>query len=179
MRNPSSLLVLGNRHSINALRTLLDYERETGVFRWKVNRSRTRAGDIAGSVSRAPRDQGGGYRNIGVEGRRYYAHVLAIAFETGRWPAAQVDHRDLDRDNNRFENLRAATRAQNNANRAVRSNSKSGVKGASFRTDRGWRSRIRVDGKEIFLGYFETASEAHSAYRTAAQRYFGEFAKSA
>lgn len=91
-----------------------------------------------------------------------------------------VDHIDGNGLNNRRSNLRLATRAQNQHNRGVRADSASGLKGVLRHALTGrWRAYIRVDGKKIHLGYFDTAEAAHAAYSAAAHRLHGEFARTA
>lgn len=89
-----------------------------------------------------------------------------------------VDHIDNDGLNNRRGNLRICTRSQNLANQPAKPNNISGYKGASWdkRTGR-WIAFISVENKNINLGRFDTPKEAHEAYITAAQKYFGEFAR--
>lgn len=100
---------------------------------------------------------------------------------TGEWPPQEVDHHDNDGWNNRWDNLRLATRSQNQANtRRYKSNS-SGKKGV-FRNGgeaRPWRAQIQKDGKKISLGYFETIEAASEAFAAAATAQHGEFARMA
>lgn len=97
---------------------------------------------------------------------------------TGEWPADMIDHKNRDRTDNRWENLREATRSQNNANR--RASSTHGFKGATFNRRQGrWMAQTKVNGKRVYLGYYDTPEEAHAAYVAAAERYFGEFARAA
>ncbi len=87
-----------------------------------------------------------------------------------------VDHRNRDGLDNRRDNLRVATKAQNNRNSRARN--QSGVKGASYDKSRQlWRSTITFGGKQIWLGYFSDAESAGRAYDRAAREYFGEFAR--
>lgn len=89
-----------------------------------------------------------------------------------------VDHENNDSLDNRYENLRLATVAQNNANRRVFKNSSTGLKGVSQRaTDGKYVARITVAGKRKFLGAFDTPAEAAAAYDGAAEANYGEFAK--
>lgn len=91
----------------------------------------------------------------------------------------QVDHIDGDGLNNRRENLRLATNAQNSANKGKASKNTTGFKGV-FRTKnrpKPFRAQIKVNQKSIHLGLFDTAEQAHEAYKEAAKKYFGEFAR--
>lgn len=89
-----------------------------------------------------------------------------------------VDHANGNGLDNRRGNLRAATSAQNAANRPTRLDSRSGLKGVYANRGRGkpWRAQICVDGKKRHLGLFLTAEEAALAYDTAALAAWGEFA---
>lgn len=87
-----------------------------------------------------------------------------------------VDHRDNNPLNNIRGNLRIADRRQNGQNRMHRTNSKSGLKGVSWRkTYSDWAASIRVDGKLIHLDFYKTPEEAHAAYCAKAKELFGEF----
>jgi hypothetical protein len=87
----------------------------------------------------------------------------------------QVDHKNGDPLDNRRENLRLATQADNQHNRAKFKTNKSGYKGVDFHCKK-WRAQIKVDNVKIYLGTFETAEEAACAYDDAAKSYFGRFA---
>jgi hypothetical protein len=157
------------------LRELLHYDPATGVFRWRVRTSSRRAaGDIAGTAHNA------GYWQIRVAGEVHLAHRLAWLYMTGAWPKDQIDHRNTDRADNRRENLREASRRQNQANKPLQKNNTSGFKGVSFsKTSGRWLAQIRRGPKAIPLGLFDTPEDAHAAYVRAAEREFGEFARAA
>lgn len=88
-----------------------------------------------------------------------------------------TDHIDGNGLNNRRSNLRLATRKQNNYNKKISKNSKSGHKGVTWNKQRKkWKAQIVVNGKYFWLGYFDNPEEAHRAYCVAAEKYFGEFA---
>lgn len=89
-----------------------------------------------------------------------------------------ADHKDGDGLNNQRNNLRLATRAENNRNSRVRSDNKLGFKGVYFRKDVGkFKAQLRCNKKSFGLGYYDTADQAAMAYNEAATKYFGEFAR--
>lgn len=116
-----------------------------------------------------------GYVLVKADGRMYKAHRLAWLIAKGAWPQQIIDHIDGDRSNNRIENLREVSASQNQYNRRVMCCAVGGLKGASYnRRDKKWQATIRVKGKSTYLGYFDTAEEAHLAYCEAAAKHFGE-----
>jgi hypothetical protein len=152
------------------LRQELHYNPETGEFKRRKSGGGVLAGARAGGLDAY------GHRTISVMGTRYRSARLAVFYMTGAWPKDDVDHINGDRDDDRWENLRLATRSQNLAN--MRARGKSGVKGACWVEAKGrWKSQIRVDGKNRHLGYFDTVEDAANAYRDAALRHHGEFAR--
>lgn len=88
-----------------------------------------------------------------------------------------VDHKNGDGLLNTRDNLRLATRSQNNSNAAPRAVNTSGYKGVSwYKRDKNWKAQIGANGKMHHLGYFATAEAAARVYDEAARHYFGEFA---
>lgn len=123
------------------------------------------------------RDNGNGYMYVSINRRPIAVHRVAWAVETGRWPI-EVDHRDTDKSNNRWPNLREATRSQNEMNGPRRTDNTSGFKGVGWhKCKSSWRAYIQKDGRHIHLGYFDTPELASAAYATNAARLFGEFAR--
>jgi hypothetical protein len=160
--------------SAERLRAVLKYEPDTGNLVWLVTThgygGLIPAGSIAGLASK-------GRRYVGIDGRRYAAHRLAWFYMTGEWPV-EIDHKDCDPLNNRWSNLRLATRSQNNANIGARRHNTSGYKGVDWDKSRQqWRSQICVNGKRMMLGRFNDINAAAEAYRAAAEQHFGEFAR--
>lgn len=89
-----------------------------------------------------------------------------------------VDHINGDTLDNRKSNLRICTVTENSRNSRKSKSNTTGYKGVHYYKARNnYSARIRVDGKDIHLGYFKTPEEAHVAYSTAANIYFGEFAR--
>jgi hypothetical protein len=141
------------------LRELLDYDPNTGVFVWRVSRSRTSAGSVAGSKNTH------GYWQIRACGKLYYAHRLAWLYMYGTWPKDQIDHIDGNRVNNRIENLREATNTENQQNRGLSPSNISGFTGVHWANrECKWRAQIRHQRKLHHLGFFDTPEEAHTAY---------------
>jgi hypothetical protein len=161
--------------TLDRLREVLSYEPRTGVFRWRIRLSRrNHVGDVAGTIATD------GRRIIQIDSWHYKASRLAWFYHYGRWPESEVDHRDLDKSNDRIKNLREASSSQNAANVGRLSSNRSGFKGVSVRSpkypDR-FKAQIRKDGKRYFLGYFDTAIKAHEAYAVAARKLHGPFAR--
>jgi len=155
------------------LKELLHYDPDTGIFRWKVYRKRSKAapGDVAGK--RHPSQK---YVRIGFDGWMWPAHRLAFLYMIGRWPEQIVDHIDRNPLNNRWSNLREATHSQNRFNSKMTVRNKTGFKGVSPEGNR-WIASIMVSGESHYLGCFATPEEAHRAYCKAAQKIAGEFAR--
>jgi hypothetical protein len=104
---------------------------------------------------------------------RIYMHRHILGAPRG----VQVDHRNGNGLDNLRDNLRLATRSQNQFNRTASANSACGLKGVNFhKQKKKWRAAIGVNNKTHWLGYFDTAEEAGSVYIEAAKRLHGEFA---
>jgi hypothetical protein len=144
---------------------LLHYDPTTGAF----TRRRGAGGQAAGSECGGI-DPSNGYRQIMVDYRNYDAQRLAFLYMLGRWPEPEADHENGDRDDNRWVNLRDATRGEQAQNMAVRSDSVSGVRGVGLTKGGKYSAAIRVGGVRHFLGNFATAEEAHAAYLAAKAR---------
>ena len=106
------------------------------------------------------------------------AHRVAWAIYYGSWPEDQIDHINGIRVDNRISNLRSATRAQNQYNKAKKANSTNSLKGVRWhKRDKRWVARIGHGGKSTHLGTYESELEAYLAYCAAAKRIHGEFAR--
>ncbi len=169
-----------DKHSsltVSRLREVLSYNHESGEFIWKMQMSNAapKAGAVAGN-----KDDVTGYIRIGIEGRLYIASRLAWFYVHGEWPSAEIDHRNRDRADNRLNNLRPASRLQNNRHSGKRAQTRSGFKGVAFRELSGgvgsWRARIKLNGKDHSIGYFDTPEKAARAYDEAAKVHYGQFA---
>lgn len=153
-------------------RELLRYEPETGKLYWRMNAGRwgripagTEAGNIKGPI-------GNRYRQVWIDGRRYYTHRLAWLIVTGVWPYSEVDHINGDGLNNRWDNLREVQHSGNLRNTKRQSNNTSGVTGVFWDSGcRKWRAQIQVGRTNIHLGRFDTVPAAAEARKVAERRY--------
>lgn len=161
------------RIPVDRLRDALSYDPVTGVFTWLRRQGRSAKGNIAGYV-----EPNKGYVQIGFDGIVHYGHRLAWAMMTGDWPQSEIDHENCIRHDNRWKNLRAATRAQNGKNVSISTRNTSGVKGVHFcKTVNKWIAKTRVDGKIKYLGRFDNKEDAHNAYVNGSKKYHGEFSR--
>ena len=137
------------------VREAFSYDPDTGVL---TDRATGQAAGI---------DNGNGYLRVQFKGRRWLVHRLIWLHVTGSWPKAALDHRNHVRFDNRWENLREATWAQNNQHRVqVSRASKSGFTGVYQRGNR-WVASISANGERLFLGVHSTPEAAHGAYLAA------------
>lgn len=166
---------LRNTVSYERLHELFSYDPETGEIRNRVFRGATaRAGELAGNLGKR------GYIRIRIDGKYFYAHRMAWCLMTGSWPEFFVDHIDEDKTNNRWVNLRKATKSQNGANRGLSAHNTSGFKGVVWDDARGkWKAQIGSKDKpgSAHIGRFDTPEEAHAAYCRVATEIHGEFAR--
>jgi hypothetical protein len=148
------------------LRSLLDYDPETGVFTGKVKIKCRHAGMVVGAPGT------GGYLQCSVDGKQYKMHRLAWLYVYGAWPSGQIDHINHNTSDNRIANLRDVTCAQNHQNRARQTKSASGYLGVTWhRRDKCWQAHIQVHGKSYHLGLFADLADAVSARVKAERQY--------
>lgn len=151
------------------IRTLMVYDAVTGEAAWIRGKWK---GHKVGTLLPS------GYVQVRIKGRSYQLHRVIWLWMTGEWPPTQVDHRDTDRANNRWDNLRLATHTQNQWNTQTRSDNSSGYKGVTRPRGRTkWHAYINENGRRKFLGSYPTAEEANQAAIAARQVAHGEFAR--
>ena len=157
------------------LREVLHYDPATGLWRWLVTLSnRAQAGTQAGSLRKR------GDITIRIDGVEYKAHRLAWLYMMGEWPPDQIDHKNLVRSHNWWDNLRLADNSQNNANRPGKVGTQTGVKNVSYYPEKSKANPYVAYGqknqKRVYVGAFSTLEDAAAAAFAHARQEFGAFA---
>ena len=149
---------------------LLEY-RDGGLY-WKVsNRASVSVGRRVGCIHHS------GYRHFRIFGKLYREHRVIFFLHHGYFPEF-VDHIDGDRQNNRIENLREATKSQNNMNAKLRKDNTSGIKGVSWhKQHKKWYVCLNLNRKQKFIGLFDDLELAELVSIEAKDKYHKEFAR--
>lgn len=148
--------------SLESLAKDLRYDAEIGHFYWVRPKQGRNLSKPAGGINKE------GYWVLRAFGRHVLAHRLAWFAIHGAWPNGEIDHINGNILDNRPHNLRDVDKSTNQQNqRKAHVGSKTGLIGAHA-TDKGdFRSGIRINGRQMSLGRFKTAEQAHEAYVTA------------
>lgn len=159
------------------VRSVLDYNPDTGVLSWKPRKTETRTGKTWNSRyagKEAGTIQGSGHRNLCLLGEKWLAHRIAWLHYYGEWPSGIVDHINQDPADNRIANLRESSWGENVGNSQCRADNTSGVKGVYWhKTAKRWHACIGTDGAVVSLGYFDDIEDAREARCQAEQKYWG------
>lgn len=151
------------------------FEYKEGCLFWKVKLNRNivigvRAGYVEKNTKR---------RRVRIFTKNYYEQRLIYIYHYGDIPENLfVDHIDCNVKNNDISNLRLVTHHQNQCNHRLSKSNKSGLKGVSWdRKGEKWMTSIKINRKSIYLGRYNTKEEAYEAYKEAALKYHGEYAR--
>ena len=137
---------------------ILCYDKLTGQLTWKVNRGRAFKGHKAGSLG------DNGYIYIGIDGGSYLAHVVIWLMVKGYIPEHDIDHKNRIKDDNKWDNLREATRQCNILNSTMQKNNTSGVTGVSMCKKSGkFCAFLILDRHQHNLGRFVSMLDATRA----------------
>jgi len=149
------------------LKELMHYDPFTGYFTWL----RCRAGKRAGTARKLCGEDS--YIQICLEGQLYYAHRLAFLYMEGIFPVNEVDHINHDYTDNRWSNLRLATRRENNKNSSKRRDNQTGVTGVNWNSGKSlYQARVHTaSNKQQHLGWFRDFFEACCARKAAELKY--------
>lgn len=158
------------------LNQICDVFPETGQIFWREptgKRASFLRGKLAGHSGHAF-----GYVMICIDGVDYKRHRLVWFAVHKKWPAEELDHINGDRADDRIENLREASKAQNMWNAKTPVTNVSGRKGVSWYEPRKcWRVTIRVNGKPIYGGKFKSLEAAKGARERLEKKYHGSFSR--
>ena len=153
------------------------YDPDTGKIFWRTRISATNgwnklyAGKETFKIKHAK-----GYLTGKIMGNRYLTHRVAWFLHYGQWPQGEIDHINGNKSDNRIKNLRDVTTSQNQMNRGKPVNNKSGFKGVFWhKSGKKWCASIGINGRNIYLGLFESKSEANDAYMYASKKLHREF----
>lgn len=154
------------------LKELIFYDPITGEFRWRIDKGRLKAGTLAGTINDA------GYLCIKINYVTYRAHRLAWLHEFGVWPKSLIDHKDGNRANNVFENLREASPHQNSLNSIRCKSNKAGVKCVTWcARDQKWMAKVGFKGRYYNLGRYEDLELAELVINEFKDKYHKQFAR--
>ena len=161
--------------SLERLQELLSYNPYTGYWDWisKNKFSHVTVGSIAGNLHKTT-----GYWVIKIDGRTYASHRLAWLYMTGKAPESIIDHKDGDKGNNQWNNLREANYSQNSANSKSYRKLPKGVYRTASATNP-YAAAITINYSRSHIGVFQTVEEAHKAYCLVAKSHHQEFARTA
>ncbi len=152
----------------------LNYNPATGSLTWTGLQRGTVCGEVPGWLDK---DE---YRRFGFMGRIYFAHIMIWFMQTGDWPPETVDHKNRDKADLRWVNLRLANYSENQWNRTKGALNKSGFKGVCFeRQTKKWKASFAVRRRCVTVGRFETAELANAAVIAARAEAHGKFARAA
>lgn len=155
--------------SLKSIDKYISYNPESGEFFWLQDKARATKGSPAG----CPDDLG--YLKIQFNGKKIKGHRLAYILMGEEVPDV-VDHIDGDPSNNKWDNLRGCTTAENQWNSKLSKINTSGFKGVSYFKPRGtWIARLTVDKKRTTIGYYKTPEEANEALIKYREEQHGSF----
>lgn len=148
------------------LKELFSYNPDTGLFTRLVSVSQnTNVGDVAGWKTN-------GYIYTHIKKKNYLIHRLAWLYMTGGWPKNDIDHVNHIRNDNRWVNLREATRQENLRNASISKANKSKTTGVSWdKEKKKWRVEVMINGRQKNIGRFIDKFEAICCRKSAENKY--------
>lgn len=155
-----------------AARALFRYDPKSGNLYWRFGPPNR----IAAHQSGVRRSDGTYSLAVNIGKIHYAAHNIIWVYVTGKKPKGEVDHINRIKCDNRWSNLREASRSQNQANTGLYKNNTTGYRGVSFDKSIGrYRAIFSKNGKNRCLGVFDRPEEAHEAWKQTAIVNHGEF----
>jgi len=150
------------------VKSLFDYNKETGDFLWKIARGRNvKVGQKAGCLNKS------GYMSVKIDGNSYLVHRLIWLYETGSMPMQYIDHKNRVRNDNRWCNLREASFSDNCQNLSLPKHNTSGHMGVSwYARDSKWNVYIKVNRKNKWLGRYALLDDAIKTRKLGEDKYY-------
>ena len=143
------------------LKELLHYNKNTGIFTWKIRKGNSVVGDVAGCLDSY------GYVIITIDRKLYKSHRLAFLYIEGYFPENVIDHKNGKKNNNKWDNLRHVSQTCNRQNNKKTKKNTSGFVGVVRRTyDEKWVAQIWIMGKAKNLGSYNNKIDAALARLT-------------
>ena len=152
------------------LNYLFDYK--NGELFWKNPIStKLKIGQKAGSKG------SNNYLKVSINGKLYLNHRIIFMMHYGYFPKI-VDHIDNNSLNNLIENLRLATKSQNQHNANISKNNKSGIKGIYWhKANSKWKVQFKLNGKKMYFGEYNDIDYAKFVVEAMRYKYHKEFAR--
>jgi len=148
------------KSDLKELKKVLAYDKNSGIFSWRVDRFKMKAGDRAGTIRYCANKP---YAVICYMYHFYYAHRLAWEFMNGEIKADYfIDHINGNGLDNRIVNLRLVTKQQNTLNK-INNNPYKGTTPYKGK----YQAQIKVDGNNVYLGLFDDRDTAREIFRKA------------
>jgi len=150
------------------LKNLIEYDEETGLWRWRNPTGNNLEGWFAGAPTT------NGYRQIRINGKAEYCHTLAWYWVYGDW-VLNLDHDNRVKSDNRLINLRMSSKSTNAINAKLRIDNNSGQVGVSYHAARNkWHAYINQNGVRRSK-FFKTYEEAVAWRKKIQEELFGQF----
>lgn len=152
------------------LKTILKYENGNLIWIKTSNYHKRRIGTVSGYK------RPDGYMQIRIKDKSYLLHRLVWLYHNGEFPTKDLDHINFNTKDNRIENLREATKSENQWNIGITKQNTSGFKGVSYDKRRGtWNSAVTIKSKKKYLGAYKTPEEAGEVYIKHIKEHHSEF----
>jgi hypothetical protein len=146
--------------------TLDDVVYKNGKLYWTSTKGRALCGKEVGSITPY------GYLECRINNKRKMIHHVVWFLHHGYWPK-MLDHLDGDRLNNKIENLRECSTAENSRNRV--GSFRELPRNVYLNNNGSFRVALTVDYKQVVIGTFNNLDEAEQAAERARNEYFGKF----
>ena len=156
------------------LHELFEYRDDGNLIRKVSTTNRVKVGDVAGY-----RNNNNGRYYVTFNKKNYLLHRWIFMYHHGYLTNGKdVDHIDGNPGNNRIENLREITHAQNLLNSKIYHSNTSGIKGVYWNKQRcKWQVQLSIKGKVKYLGQYTTLEEAKAVIEKARNEHHGDFAR--